>query len=422
MGRAKLVRMDHVTKEAFLQRYAFLAVHVGVGLKPGQRLVIRTPLDAAPLVRHITAAAYQAGAPYVNVMWSDPEVAKARFLNAPEDSFEEVPYGNAAALEGMALRGDAFIAITGEDPEALKEADPARVSRSRSALSKSLKAWRKLQMSDAVPWSVIAAPSPGWARKVFPGVPDDEAMDALWNAIFQAIRLDQEDPVTAWQAHVDALETRATLLNDNRFDALHFRGEGTDLTVGLAKGHIWKAGASVTKDGQSFVANLPTEEVFTAPHAQRVNGTVRASLPLSTAGHLIRDFSMRFEEGRVVEAHAREGQEVLDRMLDMDEGARRLGEVALVSADSPIRKAAELFYNTLFDENAASHIALGEAYRFSAEGGIEASDEEAAAIGLNTSLIHVDFMIGTAEMDVDGVTADGSRMPVMRSGAFVLGD
>jgi Leucyl aminopeptidase (aminopeptidase T) len=191
--------MDSVTKEAFLQRYAFLAVHVGVGLEPGQRLVIRSPLDAAPLVRHLAVAAYQAGAPYVNVVWSDVEVAKARFLNAPEDSFEEIPYGQAAALEGMALRGDAFIAITAEDPEALKDADPARVSRARAALSTSLKPWRKLQMSDAVPWSVIAAPSPGWARKVFPGVSDEEAVDALWNAIFEAIRLDDEDPVTAWQ-------------------------------------------------------------------------------------------------------------------------------------------------------------------------------------------------------------------------------
>ncbi len=411
--------MESSTLDTYLNRYADLTVRVGVGLREGQRVVVRSPIDAAPLVRKIVEKAYDAGAPYVHVMWSDDQVEKARFLHAPEDSFEEVPLGMADVLTAMAERGDAFIAITANDPEALKDADPARISTARAAASKSLKAWRKLQMSDAVPWTVIAAPSVGWARKVFPGETDEVAVDKLWDAIFKAIRLDQEDPVAAWEAHIDALEVRANYLNEQRFSALHFRGEGTDLVVGLADGHIWKAGASFTQAGQRFVANMPTEEVFTAPHAMRVDGTVRASLPLSTGGHLIKDFWLRFEDGKVVEAHAEEGQDVLDRLLDMDEGARRLGEVALVSADSPIRKSVDLFFNTLFDENAASHIALGEAYRFSAKGGIEASDEQAAAIGLNSSLIHVDFMIGAPESHVEGVHEDDSRLPIIEQGLFV---
>lgn len=406
--------------DALLDRYADLAVHVGVGLRAGQRLVLRSPVAAAPLVRRIAASAYRAGAPYVTVLYSDDEMAKVRFAEAPEGSFGEVQLGYADAMEGMAARGDAFVSIDASDPEALAAADPARVASARAANQRAMKPFMQYAMADRVPWTIVAAPEPAWAAKVFPGEEPDAAVAKLWDAIFTATRMHHDDPVAAWGEHVAALEARATLLTERRYDAVHVRGPGTDLTVGLADGHLWKGGGSQTGSGQRFVANLPTEEVFTAPHAERVNGTVRASLPLSYGGRLIDGFSLDFANGRVVAARAETGQEVLDRLLDTDDGARRLGEVALVSVDSPIYQSGLLYYETLYDENAASHIALGRAYRFSVDGGPDMSDDEATAAGLNDSLTHVDFMIGTPETDVDGVTPDGTREPIMRAGRFVI--
>lgn len=412
-----MVRMDF---DATLDRYADLAVHVGVGLRPGQRVVLRTPIAAAPLARRIAAAAYRAGAPYVTVQYSDDEIAKVRFAEAPEDSFDEVALGHAEAMERMAERGDAFVSIDASDPEALKAADPARVAVARVATQRAMKAFMGYSMADRVPWTILAAPEPAWAAKVFPNDDEATAVAKLWDAIFAATRMDHDDPVAAWTEHAATLGARAATLSQRCYDALHFRGPGTDLTVGLADGHVWKGGGSVTPDGQRFVPNLPTEEVFTAPHAQRVDGTVRASLPLSFGGRLIDGFSLEFADGRVVAARAESGQEVLDQLLDSDEGARHLGEVALVSIDSPIYRSGLLFYETLYDENAASHIALGRAYRMSVDGGPDMSEEQAAAAGLNDSLVHVDFMIGTPETDVDGVRSDGSREPIMRAGRFVI--
>jgi len=412
-----MVGMDF---DAILDRYADLAVHVGVGLHPGQRMELRTPIAAAPLARRIAAAAYRAGASYVTVRYSDDEIAKIRFAEAPEDSFEEVELGRAEAMERMAARGDAFVSIDASDPEALKAADPARVATARVATQRAMKPFMRYTMADRVPWTILAAPEPAWAAKVFPNEDRDGAVAKLWEAIFAATRMDHDDPVAAWTEHVATLAARAETLSQRRYDALHFRGPGTDLTVGLADGHVWKGGGSTTPDGQRFVPNLPTEEVFTAPHAERVHGTVRASLPLSYGGRLIDGFSLSFEDGRVVAARAETGQEVLDQLLQSDEGARRLGEVALVSIDSPIYRSGLLFYETLYDENAASHIALGRAYRMCVDGGPNMSDEQAGAAGLNDSLVHVDFMIGTPETDVDGLHADGRKEPLMRSGRFVV--
>jgi aminopeptidase len=409
--------MDHDT---LLDRYAELALHVGVGLRPGQRLLLRSPVSAAPLARRIAAAAYRAGSPYVHVDWSDEEITKTRFLLAPDDSFEEVPLGRPEAMTGMAERGDAIVSIDAADPELLAEADPQRVATSRAATQRAMKPFSRILMADGAPWTIVAVPTPAWAAKVFPDEDEATATERLWRAIFAATRLDRDDPVAAWREHVATLEARAGVLNERRFRALRFRGPGTDLTVGLADGHVWKGGLSTTDAGQDFVANLPTEEVFTAPHRERVDGTVRAAVPLAYGGRLIDGFTLRFEAGRVTSARAEKGQDVLDRLLATDEGARRLGEVALVSVDSPIHRSGLLFYNTLFDENAASHVALGEAYRFSVEGGTRMSDEEASTAGLNDSLAHVDFMIGTPETDVDGVVAEGDAVAVMRSGRFVI--
>lgn len=414
-----MARMDS-DHDAQLDRYAELALHVGVGLRPGQRLLLRSPVAAAPLARRIAAAAYRAGSPYVHVDWSDEEITRSRFLLAPDGSFEEVPLGRAAALTGMAERGDAIVSIDAADPELLAEADPQRVATSRAATQRAMKPFSRILMADGAPWTIVAVPTPAWAAKVFPDEDAATATDRLWRAIFAATRLDRDDPVAAWREHVATLEARARALNERRYRSLRFRGPGTDLTVGLADGHVWKGGLSTTGEGQDFVANLPTEEVFTAPHRARVDGTVRAAVPLAYGGRLIDGFTLRFEAGRVVDARAETGQDVLDRLLATDDGARRLGEVALVSVDSPIHRSGLLFYDTLFDENAASHLALGEAYRFSVEGGTRMSDEAASAAGLNDSLAHVDFMIGTPETDVDGVAAEGDAEAVMRSGRFVI--
>lgn len=412
--------MARMVEPAQLDRYADLGLQVGVGLRPAQRLVVRSPIEAAPLVRALATAAYRLGAPYVTAMWSDPEIARLRYDLAPDGSFDEVPYGEGAALAGMAERGDAFVSIDAKDPELLRDADPDRVATARSAAQRSLQPFRRFVMNGGVAWTILAAATPAWAVKVFPEVDVEPATARLWEAIFAAVRLDAGDPVAAWRDHVAALEARAEHLNERRYGALRFRGAGTDLRVGLADAHVWRGGQSVTNEGQTFVPNLPTEEVFTAPHRDRVDGTVRASLPLAYAGRVIEGLWLRLREGRVVEAGADAGEEVLTRLLDSDEGARRLGEVALVSVDSPIHRSGRLFFDTLFDENAASHLALGEAYRICTEGGEGLGDDAAAARGLNASLTHVDFMIGSAETRVDGVRADGGEEPLMRDGRFVI--
>lgn len=411
---------DELSHDDLLDRYADLALHVGVGLRPGQRVLLRTDIAAAPLARRIVAAAYRAGAPYVDVRYGDEQVDLARFRHAPDGSFEALPTGRTEAYVAMAERGDAVISLGAGDPELLAEVDPERVATARAANGRAMKPFSRHVMSDRVPWTVLAVPTPAWAAKVFPDDPPERALERLWQAVFQATRVDRDDPVGAWNSHVEALEDRARQLNESRYAALRFRGPGTDLTVGLADDHVWKGGASHAASGQRFVANLPTEEVFTAPHANRVAGTVRAAMPLAYGGRLIEGFELDFEDGRVVAARAEGGEEVLTRLLDTDEGARRLGEVALVSVDSPIHRTGLLFYNTLFDENAASHVALGEAYRFCVEGGPSMSDEEAAAHGLNESAMHVDFMIGTPESDVDGVRADGGSEPLIRAGRFEI--
>jgi aminopeptidase len=412
--------MARMVEPAQLDRYADLALQVGVGLRPGQRLVVRSPVEAAPLVRALAGAAYRLGAPYVTAMWSDPEIARLRYELAPDGTFEEVPYGEGAALAGMAERGDAFVSIDANDPELLRDADAERVATARAAAQRSLRPFRRFVMNGGVAWTILAAATPAWAAKVFPEDEADTATARLWQAIFAAVRLDAGDPVAAWREHVAALEARSEHLNARRYRALRFRGAGTDLTVGLAEAHLWRGGQTVTNDGRAFVPNLPTEEVFTAPHRDRVDGTARASLPLAYAGRVIEGLWLRFREGRVIEAGADAGEEVLARLLDSDDGARRLGEVALVSVDSPIRRSGRLFFDTLFDENAASHLALGEAYRICTEGGEALDDEEAAARGLNASLTHVDFMIGGPETDVDGIRAGRGEEPVMRGGRFVV--
>ncbi len=408
--------MDH---QELLQKYADLAIRVGVNLQPGQRLLIRAPIEAAPFVHLAVASAYRAGARLVDVYYLDDQVTLARYRYAPRDSFEEYPDYLAKGREEYARAGDAFLAIHAEDPDLLKDQDPELVSRAEKTAKEHMKPVNDLLFANHFPWSVVSVPIPSWAARVFPGLPPAEQEERLWQAIFQVCRLDQPDPVSAWREHIRKLADRCRYLNEKRYAALHYTGPGTDLTAGLPDGHVWESGETVTRQGIPFTANLPTEEVWTLPHRERVDGTVAATMPLNHAGRLIEGIRLTFARGKVVDFHADKGEEALARILDTDEGARHLGEVALVPHSSPISRSGILFFNTLFDENAASHLALGHAYPTNLQGGEDLSEENFARAGGNNSLEHVDFMIGSAALDVDGIRADGLKEPLMRQGEWV---
>lgn len=412
--------VTNLTFEEKLHNYARLAVRVGLGLRPGQRVLVQAPVDTAPLARLIVREAYAAGASFADVRWDDDDVVLARFSLAPDGSFDQISEWRVNAETETADAGGAVIAIRATNPGLLSGVDPARVTTHQRALAAYRKPYTAQVMTNRLNWNLISAPVPEWAELMFPGVSREEAIQKQWDAIFAATRADQLDPVAAWQGHLADLQRRRELLTEKQYAALHFRGGGTDLTVGLADDHVWGGGAADTPAGITFTANIPTEEVWTAPHRERVDGVVVSTKPLSYNGVLIDGIRIRFEGGRVVEATARQGQDTLRQMIDTDEGSHRLGEVALVPHSSPISRSGLFFYNTLYDENAASHIAIGSAYRFNVRGGVDMTLEEFQAHGGNDSLTHVDWMIGSGEMDVDGLTQSGQREPVMRAGEFVI--
>jgi len=401
-----------------LEKLAEVAVKVGLGLAKNQDLVITAPIAALPLVRFLTRHAYKAGAGLVTTFYSDEETTLARYEFAPDASFDKA---SDWLYEGMAkayANGAARLAISGDNPMMLSEQDPAKVARANKANSMAYKpALEKIANFD-INWNIISYPNPAWARQVFPDVAEEVAVRKLADAIFAASRVDLDDPVAAWASHNANLKKRSTWLNGERFSALHFTGPGTDLTVGLADGHEWHGGASVAKNGITCNPNIPTEEVFTTPHALKVEGYVSSTKPLSHQGTLIDDIRVKFEGGRIVEASAVKGGEVLSRVLDTDAGARRLGEVALVPHSSPISASGILFYNTLFDENASCHIALGQCYSKCFLDGASLTPEQIRTQGGNSSLIHIDWMIGSDKVDIDGIRADGSKVPVMRAGEW----
>lgn len=404
-----------------LQRYADVAVRVGVNVQPGQRLVISADIDSAPLVRAMVRSAYEAGARFVDVFWGDGLTALARLQYAPRDSFDEHDGWRDAALTQLVDEGAGLLSITSRDPDLFKGQPPELISHVQRVAAVQRKPLLERVGRNIPNWAVVAAPSPGWATRVFPDLTPEAAVAQLWEAILSMCRLDTPDPVAAWRSHIADLAARRDFLNRHAFAALHYRGPGTDLTVGLADGHTWESGSSFNAAGTEFVANMPTEEVFTAPHRARVNGVVRSSRPLNYAGVLIDNFTLTFADGRVVQAEAEQGQEVLRNLLDTDEGAARLGEVALVADSSPVGQTGLLFYNTLFDENAACHLALGAAYRFNISDGTTMDDEAFQAAGGNISNVHVDFMIGSNAMDIDGVASDGATTPVLRAGEWAFG-
>jgi len=406
--------------EEKLDRLAEVAVHVGLGLRQGQELVLTAPIEALPLVRRIVDHAYRAGALLVTTLFADDPCVLSRFAHAPDASFDYAPVWLQDAIATAFKNGAARMAIAGTNPALLAGQDPAKVARANVALSKAAKPAMELITRHEINWTIVAAATPEWAKLVFPGEPVDEAVAKLWEAIFQASRITGDDPVATWREHGARLKQRVDMLNSKRFAALHFKSTdgSTDLTVGLADQHLWAGGGTTAGNGIYCQPNIPTEECFTTPHKDRVDGIVRASKPLSHQGTLIENIRCRFEAGKIVEATATAGEDVLNRLISTDDGARRLGEVALVPASSPISATGILFWSTLFDENAASHIALGQAYSTCLIGGEKMDDDSLAALGANSSLIHVDWMIGSAQMNVNGTAADGTIHPLMRSGEW----
>jgi aminopeptidase len=405
--------------EEKLDRLAETAVRIGLGLAPGQELVMTATLDAVPLARRITEHAYKAGANLVTTLLTDEESALLRFRYGSDAAFDTAA---SWLYEGMAQafrKGAARLAIAGNNPALLSKEDPDKVSRTNRALSQAHRPAMELIVRHDINWTIVACATPAWAAAVFPDLPQDRAMARLWEAIFAASRADRPDAVAAWKAHDANLHARADRMNQKRYAALHFRAPGTDLRVGLADDHLWLGGGTTAKNGRYCIPNIPTEEIFTTPHKDRVDGQVTSTKPLSYGGSMIEGISVRFEGGRIVEARADNGQQVLQKMIETDDGARRLGEVALVPHSSPIASSGLLFNNTLFDENAACHIALGQAYSTCLKDGDTLTPEQLTARGANTSLIHVDWMIGSAKIDVDGITAAGATEPVIRSGEWV---
>ena len=413
--------MTDATFDQNLRKYANLLVKVGVNLREGDLLHLTVSLSDDPTIRklaHYTIeAAYQAGAKYVDVNWNDEYEAKLRVLHAPDGTLDYFPSWRVKAMENYAAEGVSRLVIHANNPALLVGLEPERVSaiqRSRQAATAHL----STVLFDENIWSLTAVPVREWADMVFADAEEAERVLLLWDANFKAMRIDEDDPVSAWRAHQENLVQRANTLNEKHYTALHFTGEGTDLTVGLPELHLWEGGGAEHRSGRRFVPNMPTEEIFTTPHRDRVNGTVKATKPLSYAGDMIDGFTLRFEDGRVGGFDAEGGGALLQKLLDTDEGARRLGEVALVPESSPIAQSGILFLNTLFDENAACHLALGRASARTLQGGTTMETEQFSAAGGNISQTHVDFMIGGASMDVDGITADGVREAVMRQGEW----
>jgi aminopeptidase len=401
-----------------LDRYAQLIVRSGVNVGRGQELLMTAPVDALPLVRLITEHAYKAGASLVTTLFGDDAATLARFKHAPDESFD---LATGWLFDGMAnafKAGTARLAIIGEDPALLAGQDTDKVARANRARSKAYRPALELIASHAINWCVAAAATPAWARSVFPDKQPDVSLDALWQAIFTCSRADRPDPVQAWVEHSRDLRQRTDFLNARRYSALKYRGPATDLTIGLVDDHVWKGGASVSKNGVTCNPNIPSEEVFTMPHKDRVDGTVVATKPLSYQGTFIEGIRVRFEAGRIVEAHADKGVDVFANMISTDEGAARLGEVALVPHSSPISRSGIVFNNTLFDENAASHIAVGQSYGDTMANGGSMSKDALAKAGANASLIHVDWMIGSGKLDIDGMRSDGTAEPLMRQGEW----
>ena len=403
-----------------VKKYAELAIKVGVNVQEDQPLWISAPLGSEDFVRIVVKEAYLAGARNVHVQWYDEEIMRTHYELAPYDVFYEYPAWLAAAHEWVVDLNGAFLQIEANDPDLLKGIDPDRILNFEKASGDALDRFYEAIEKDQISWSIVAIPSNKWADKVFPDLPERDRIPSLWNRIFTSVRIDQPDPISAWQAHIQTLSGKAAQLNSLELRGLHYQSMGTDLKIDLHEDHIWLTGASKTPKGTNFIANMPTEEVYTVPVKTGVNGTVTSTKPLAYNGNVIDDFTLTFVDGKITDVSAKEGEEILKKLIDTDEGASYLGEVALVPHHSPISDSGLLFFNTLFDENASNHLAIGSSYPTCMKDGDILSDEEREEKGLNDSVVHEDFMIGSEHMNIDGVCADGSKIPIFRNGNWAI--
>lgn len=402
------------------EKYAELALRTGVNLQKNQALLINAPIEGADFTRIVVRKAYELGAKDVHVNWTDDELTRLRFEHAPDDVLAHFPEWRVKMNESFAEDGAALLSISATDPDLLKDVDPGRVALANKASAQGLANFRTYIMNDKITWSIISIPTISWAQKIFPDKSPEEAVESLWEAIIKIVRVDQEDPIAAWAEHNQTLHTAESILNERQYKALIFKAPGTDLEVGLPEGHIWRGGSAVSEKGITFNPNMPTEEVFCLPHKYQVNGVVTSTMPLNYGGSLIENFSLTFKDGQVVDFKAEKGEEVLKHLLDTDEGSRRLGEVALVPHDSPVSQSGLIFYNTLFDENASCHLALGKAYPTNLKNGSHMNEKELDEHGVNDSLVHVDFMIGSEHLDIDGIKQDGTKEAIFRNGTWAI--
>jgi aminopeptidase len=404
-----------------LEKYARLIVKTGVNIQKGQTLVIASPIECAFFTRMIAQYAYEEGARDVVVTWKDELLSKIRFLQAPEEVFEEFPEWQKDFYLSYVKQGAAFVSIAASDPELLKDVNPGRLVKVQKASNTALKEYRERLMSNKNTWCVVSIPTKSWAKKVFSELSEDEAVTKLWDAILKTVRVDTQDPVAAWEEHKQNLKKSSDFLNSNQFQYLQYKNSlGTDLKIELPKNHIWLGGSEYTPEGLEFVANMPTEEVFTLPKKTGIQGTVVSSKPLNYNGNVIDHFSLTFKDGKIVDFTAEQGYEILKGLIETDEGSYYLGEVALVPYNSPISNSNILYFNTLFDENASCHLAIGKAYPVCIKDGENLAKEELEALGVNDSLVHVDFMIGTKDLEIIGTTAAGKEIPVFKNGDFAF--
>ena len=399
-----------------LKKYAELAVDIGVSVKPGDTVYVQISVDQAQLARLIVAAAYQRGAAEVQVQWFDDVLKRLDMAHMADERLFNIPAFVKGQFDYWVDHQAKRITVVSSDPDNLAGIDSNRIAKYQEAFAKAYKRLMEAISSMSISWTIIGAASPRWAQKVFPdAATPEEATELLWEAIFKTTRIDQPDPEAAWKAHDQKLREKAAWLNNEQFDQLHYMAPGTDLVVGLPKNHIWEGAGAFNPRGEEFMANMPTEEVFTAPDFRRIDGTVVSTKPLSYGGNILEDMHITFKDGQIVEAHAKQGDDVLQNLLKTP-GARSLGEVSLVPDPSPISQSGLIFFNTLFDENASDHMALGQAYPFSVKDGVAMTNEQRAAVGLNQSPTHVDFMMGSAAMNIDGIKPDGTIIPIFRNG------
>ncbi|MFB0917970.1 MAG: aminopeptidase [Clostridiaceae bacterium] len=403
-----------------LRKYAELIVKVGANIQKEDGAIITFSSEALPLVRELAKVLYEIGAKDVILRMNDDEITLAKYNLGQDYIFDLYPDFDVDFVDAAYSSNYHRIAISSPNPELLKDVDKDKQKRSQKAMLKATEKLDKHMDAGTLKWIVAAYPTVAWAKKVFPESSDEEAVEKLWESMKKIVRLDTPDPVKAWEEHESELKRRESWLDDQNFKRIRFEGPGTDISVHLAEGHNWIGGASVTPKGEKYIANIPTEEIFTAPHSHRVNGYLRATKPLSVMGNLVEDFSFVFKDGKVIEFKAGKNQEVLEGLMEMDEGASRLGEVALVPDSSPIAESGLLFMNTLFDENASCHFAIGNSYTETIIGGTEMSEEEKAAKGANKSMIHIDFMVGGPDVHVTGYTFQGDEIAILRNGEWVI--